>query len=239
MSVKNVTDFYSYQSPRRCANDTEIIDHLLFDTALHYNKHKLPSNPVDVRIEMWVQEVTSVSELTQDFEIERLVSNSFYKTYPNVYEKIMLKSVSRTVMFMIMRMYIERVDRLDYEAIFYADLFPDLYMNEYWTDPGLAYDILNPCQGNLSFDWTVLQNIWTPNTCFVNSKKAQIHSSPFRNVFLMVFPNGGRNLDLTVFWKKTIHYEFYKVMREKYSEIFDKNVLRAQKSVYFKTRARL
>lgn len=24
--------------------------------------------------------------------------------------------------------------------------FADLYMNEYWTDPGLAYDILNPCQ---------------------------------------------------------------------------------------------
>ncbi|VDM60978.1 unnamed protein product [Angiostrongylus costaricensis] len=126
---------YPYNTPQRCANDTEIIDHLLFDIALHYNKHKLPSNPVDVRIEMWVQEVTSVSELTQDFEI-------------------------------------------------------DLYMNEYWTDPGLAYTILNPCQGNLSFDWTVLQNIWTPNTCFVNSKKAQIHSSPFRNVFLMVFPNG-------------------------------------------------
>ncbi|KHJ99982.1 Neurotransmitter-gated ion-channel ligand binding domain protein [Oesophagostomum dentatum] len=134
-SVKSLSGVYDYQSPRRCANDTEIIDHLLFDTALHYNKHKLPSNPVDVRIEMWVQEVTSVSELTQDFEI-------------------------------------------------------DLYMNEYWTDPGLAYDILNPCQGNLSFDWTVLQNIWTPNTCFINSKKAQIHSSPFRNVFLMVFPNG-------------------------------------------------
>ncbi|XGW33694.1 hypothetical protein V3C99_017818, partial [Haemonchus contortus] len=131
----SLPNMYLYDSPRRCANDTEIIDHLLLDTALHYNKHKLPSNPVDVRIEMWVQEVTSVSELTQDFEI-------------------------------------------------------DLYMNEYWTDPGLAYAILNPCQGNLSFDWTVLQNIWTPNTCFVNSKKAQIHSSPFRNVFLMVFPNG-------------------------------------------------
>uniref|UniRef100_A0A8R1DRI7 Neur_chan_LBD domain-containing protein n=1 Tax=Caenorhabditis japonica TaxID=281687 RepID=A0A8R1DRI7_CAEJA len=84
---------------------------------------------------MWVQEVSSVSELTQDFEI-------------------------------------------------------DLYMNEYWTDPGLAYDILNPCQGNLSFDWAVMQNIWTPNTCFINSKKAQLHSSPFTNVFLMVFPNG-------------------------------------------------
>ncbi|VDM75742.1 unnamed protein product, partial [Strongylus vulgaris] len=67
--VASLSEVYSYQSPRRCANDTEIIDHLLLDTALHYNKHKLPSNPVDVRIEMWVQEVTSVSELTQDFEI--------------------------------------------------------------------------------------------------------------------------------------------------------------------------
>uniref|UniRef100_A0A915DLM0 Neurotransmitter-gated ion-channel ligand-binding domain-containing protein n=1 Tax=Ditylenchus dipsaci TaxID=166011 RepID=A0A915DLM0_9BILA len=33
-------------------------------------------------------------------------------------------------------------------------------------------------------------NIWIPNTCFINSKKAQIHSSPFQNVFLMIFPNG-------------------------------------------------
>ncbi|CAP23097.1 LOW QUALITY PROTEIN: Protein CBR-LGC-47, partial [Caenorhabditis briggsae] len=125
----------SYLLDKGCANDTEIIDHLLFESALYYNKHKLPSPQVDVRIEMWVQEVSSVSELTQDFEI-------------------------------------------------------DLYMNEYWTDPGLAYDILNPCQGNLSFDWAVMQNIWTPNTCFINSKKAQLHSSPFTNVFLMVFPNG-------------------------------------------------
>lgn len=84
----------------------------------------------------------------------------------------------------------------DYEAGIHFSL-SDLYMNEYWTDPGLAYAILNPCQGNLSFDWTVLQNIWTPNTCFVNSKKAQIHSSPFRNVFLMVFPNGEYFIELT------------------------------------------
>lgn len=55
----------------RCANDTEIIDHLLIDTAPFYNKHKLPTTPVNVRIEMWVQEVTSVSEMTQDFEIGR------------------------------------------------------------------------------------------------------------------------------------------------------------------------
>ncbi|KAK0396628.1 hypothetical protein QR680_001792 [Steinernema hermaphroditum] len=118
-----------------CSNDTDIIDHLLYDTALNYNRHQLPSNPVEVRIELWVQEVTSVSELTQDFEI-------------------------------------------------------DLYVNEFWEDPALAYEALRPCKGNLSFDYKMQDNIWIPNTCFINSKSAQIHSSPFRNVFLMVFPNG-------------------------------------------------
>lgn len=53
-----------------CANDTEVIDNLLKDT---YNKHYLPSYPVRVRVDMWVQEVTAVSELTQDFEIGEFV----------------------------------------------------------------------------------------------------------------------------------------------------------------------
>lgn len=43
-----------------CANDTDIIDHILYDTTVNYNRHKIPSDPVTVRIEMWIQEVTSV-----------------------------------------------------------------------------------------------------------------------------------------------------------------------------------
>ncbi|CEF59284.1 Gamma-aminobutyric acid A receptor/Glycine receptor alpha family and Neurotransmitter-gated ion-channel transmembrane domain and Neurotransmitter-gated ion-channel family and Neurotransmitter-gated ion-channel ligand-binding domain-containing protein [Strongyloides ratti] len=115
-----------------CANDTEIIDSLLKDS---YNKHYLPNHPVHVRVDMWVQEVTAVSELTQDFEI-------------------------------------------------------DLYINEFWEDPALIFDYMNPCKNNISFDDKVLQKLWIPNTCFINSKSAQIHESPFRNVFLMVFSNG-------------------------------------------------
>ncbi|CAJ0947284.1 unnamed protein product, partial [Mesorhabditis belari] len=128
----------SRPSKRRCANDTEVIDYILdiIDDKKHtYNKYKLPNVPVDVRVEMWVQEVTSVSEMSQDFEI-------------------------------------------------------DVYMNEFWQDPGLVYEHLNPCHMNISFDHTMLKKIWTPNTCFVNSKKANIHSSPFINIFLMIFPNG-------------------------------------------------
>uniref|UniRef100_A0A1I7WCZ1 Neur_chan_LBD domain-containing protein n=1 Tax=Heterorhabditis bacteriophora TaxID=37862 RepID=A0A1I7WCZ1_HETBA len=54
---------------------------------------------------------------------------------------------------------------------------------------------------------SMLQKLWIPNTCFINSKNAAIHESPFRsieflrkiqktklnnfrNVFLMVFANG-------------------------------------------------
>lgn len=37
---------------------------------------------------------------------------------------------------------------------------------------------------------TILEKIWNPNACFVNSKLATIHSSPFKNIFLQV--GGGR-----------------------------------------------
>ncbi|KAI6176179.1 Ligand-gated ion channel 50 [Aphelenchoides bicaudatus] len=115
-----------------CANDTEVIDNLLKET---YNKHYLPAYPVHVRVDMWVQEVTAVSELTQDFEI-------------------------------------------------------DLYINEFWEDPALVFDYMNPCKTNISFDDKVLQRLWIPSKCFINSKEASIHMSPFKNVFLMVLSNG-------------------------------------------------
>ncbi|CAJ0958214.1 unnamed protein product, partial [Mesorhabditis belari] len=120
------------QSMYNCANDTEIINHITKDT---YNKHYLPQHPVQVRVDMWVQEVTSVSELTQDFEI-------------------------------------------------------DLYINEFWEDPALIYEHLTPCKNNYSFDHKILEALWIPNTCFINSKNAAIHESPFRNIFLMIFSNG-------------------------------------------------
>ncbi|KHN82453.1 Ligand-gated ion channel 50 [Toxocara canis] len=63
------------------------MDHLLMETALRYNRHKLPSQPVTVRIEMWVQEVTSVSELTQDFEIDLYV-NEFWEDPALNYEQL-------------------------------------------------------------------------------------------------------------------------------------------------------
>ncbi|KAI6221132.1 Ligand-gated ion channel 50 [Aphelenchoides besseyi] len=69
----------------------------------------------------------------------------------------------------------------------------DMWVQEvtaFWEDPALAYDFLNPCKSNMSFDDSVLSKIWVANTCFINSKKAEIHHSPFKNVFLMILSNG-------------------------------------------------
>ncbi|EPB77156.1 Neurotransmitter-gated ion-channel ligand binding domain protein [Ancylostoma ceylanicum] len=65
-----------------------------------------------------------------------------------------------------------------------------MYINELWSDPKLKFDHLNACKANLSLDQATLARVWTPNSCFVNSKTAEIHDSPFTNVFLTLFENG-------------------------------------------------
>ncbi|VDD94285.1 unnamed protein product [Enterobius vermicularis] len=119
---------------RNCTTDSVVISKMITPA---YNKHYIPAHPTHVRVDMWVQEVTAVSEMTQDFEI-------------------------------------------------------DLYINEFWRDPALVFGhmIPKPCSENITFDSTMLQKLWIPNTCFINSKTAKIHESPFRNLFLMLFENG-------------------------------------------------
>ncbi|PAV61087.1 hypothetical protein WR25_25335 [Diploscapter pachys] len=90
---------------------------------------------VKVSVEFWIQAITAINEITNDFEM-------------------------------------------------------DIYINEMWLDPALNFEKLNPCKQNLSLSHQVLERLWSPNSCFINSKTAKIHDSPFRNVFLMLYPNG-------------------------------------------------
>ncbi|VDN08208.1 unnamed protein product [Thelazia callipaeda] len=90
---------------------------------------------VEVAVEFWIQAITSINEITNDFEME-------------------------------------------------------IYINEMWLDPALKFEHFNPCKDNLSLNHQVLDKLWTPNSCFINSKIAQIHESPFKNIFLMLYPNG-------------------------------------------------
>ncbi|EYC12603.1 hypothetical protein Y032_0046g1320 [Ancylostoma ceylanicum] len=119
---------------RNCTRDTAIIDKLLNGTG--YNKFRIPNDDgVRVSVEFWIQAITSINEITNDFEM-------------------------------------------------------DIYINEMWLDPALNFANMNPCKHNLSLSHQVLDRLWTPNSCFINSKFAEIHDSPFKNVFLLLYPNG-------------------------------------------------
>lgn len=44
-----------------------------------------------------------------------------------------------------------------------------------WMDPALDYSWMEPCKYNLSLNSILLEKLWTPNSCFINSKTADIH----------------------------------------------------------------
>lgn len=48
-----------------CANDSYILE-----TILHkYNPHKIPGGQVSVEVEVWVQDITTISDITSDFQV--------------------------------------------------------------------------------------------------------------------------------------------------------------------------
>ncbi|KAI6235920.1 hypothetical protein M3Y95_00102500 [Aphelenchoides besseyi] len=121
-------------TPKRndhCANDSHILETIL----RNYNPHKIPGGSVSVTVEVWVQEITTISDITSDFQL-------------------------------------------------------DIYISEMWSDPALDYGWMEPCKYNLSLNSVLLEKLWTPNSCFINSKTADIHNSPFPNIFLLIYANG-------------------------------------------------
>ncbi|VDL71176.1 unnamed protein product [Nippostrongylus brasiliensis] len=46
------------------------------------------------------------------------------------------------------------------------------------------------CKRNITMEPRLLQRIWTPNTCLINSKRTMIHASPSDNVMLILYENG-------------------------------------------------
>lgn len=61
---------------RQCLNDTDIVDILLYKG--NYSKAKIPGGgPVKVTVEIWVQEISAVSDITQDFHLGIYVSEQW------------------------------------------------------------------------------------------------------------------------------------------------------------------
>ncbi|CAD5224320.1 unnamed protein product [Bursaphelenchus okinawaensis] len=66
----------------------------------------------------------------------------------------------------------------------------DLLFSQIWYDARLRFDHLTSCLQNLTLGHEIVDKLWTPNVCFVNSKKTEIHTSPSPNIFLLLYPNG-------------------------------------------------
>lgn len=113
-------------------NLSHVIDSMLFK----YDKHLLPdADGVNVTMEIHIQEISSIYELTADFEL-------------------------------------------------------DLMYSEIWIDPRLSFTNLSICASNITLKSNFRDRLWTPDTCIINSKNAEIHKSPSENTFVIVYENG-------------------------------------------------
>ncbi len=102
----------------------------------------------NVTIELHVQGITGISELTADFELDLM--------YRFVNQKVKKHKTS----------------------------------SEIWHDPRLAFKPMNICATNITLKSNFRENIWTPDTCIINSKMSRIHSSPSENTFVILYEDG-------------------------------------------------
>ncbi|EPB75321.1 hypothetical protein ANCCEY_05579 [Ancylostoma ceylanicum] len=87
---------------------------------------------VEVQIEMHIQDMGSLNEITSDFEI-------------------------------------------------------DILFTQLWRDESLSFSHMLACKRNITMEPRLLQRIWTPNTCLINSKRTMIHASPSDNVMIILY----------------------------------------------------
>uniref|UniRef100_A0A914HJT2 Uncharacterized protein n=1 Tax=Globodera rostochiensis TaxID=31243 RepID=A0A914HJT2_GLORO len=71
-----------------------------------------------------------------------------------------------------------------------ASFTADVLMSQIWHDRRLRYAHMSGCLQNLTLSSAIVDRLWQPFVCFVNSKKSELHISPSANTFVLIYPNG-------------------------------------------------
>ncbi|VDM80496.1 unnamed protein product [Strongylus vulgaris] len=68
-----------------------------------------------------------------------------------------------------------------------SDFEIDILFTQLWRDESLSFSHMLACKRNITMEPRLLQRIWTPNTCLINSKRTMIHASPSENVMIILY----------------------------------------------------
>ncbi|CAB3398693.1 unnamed protein product [Caenorhabditis bovis] len=71
-----------------------------------------------------------------------------------------------------------------------SDFEIDILFTQLWHDSALSFAHLPACKRNITMEARLLHQIWSPNTCLINSKKTSVHASPTENVMIILYENG-------------------------------------------------
>uniref|UniRef100_A0A0N5C7M3 Neur_chan_memb domain-containing protein n=1 Tax=Strongyloides papillosus TaxID=174720 RepID=A0A0N5C7M3_STREA len=116
---------------------------------------------------------------------ETLRKDLIKKLFDESYDKNTLPSTNSTPV--IVELTVQSITEI---SEFSSSFSGDIWFSQIWKDIRLEYGSNNYCLTNLSLSAHNLQHLWTPNVCFINTKRVEIHASPSQNVLLLLFPNG-------------------------------------------------
>lgn len=117
-------------------------------------------------------------------EVQQLGSKVLEKIFKNYDQNLVPKAAGVDVEVDVIIQTVSEISEVSYS--FKADVL----FSQIWHDPALRFDHITNCLTNLTLNYKMIEKLWAPNVCVINSKKTEVHHSPTPNVFLLIFPNG-------------------------------------------------
>uniref|UniRef100_A0AC35UHQ8 Neur_chan_LBD domain-containing protein n=1 Tax=Rhabditophanes sp. KR3021 TaxID=114890 RepID=A0AC35UHQ8_9BILA len=202
----DLTNFTPHQFPRQRNKPTNLDDNS------HQLIHDYYDQPVQPNLRPpWRQIVQPGSIVNKAVEVssgvkpcipinENLRKNLIKELFNDNYDKNTLPSTNATTVVVELTVQGNNLTQKRHLKVEFLDIVEitevtstfksDLWFSQIYQDKRLAYESHNYCLSNLSLSAHMLPKLWTPNVCFVNSKKVSVHESPEKNILLLIFPNG-------------------------------------------------